>query len=320
MTYEELYGAWRAFRRGKKHSSAIDTFAYSLEQELAQLAHEVATRSYRHGGYQKVMVREKKRRDLAVASVRDRVIHRYVHDRLVDCYDASFDPDVWSCRRGKGLYGALARTQVLLARYPYAFVWRADIHKFFDHVDHARLERAVERKLEPSSELAWLCRQIIESYTTTSIDLASRAIGIPIGNLTSQVFANIYLNEFDRFVRHTLKPLGYLRYGDDFIVIASNRQDARQFCTNAQEFLARELGLRLHARNNVIVPTTSGLHFLGHVVTDTYIVVDRYTSRAALQKVYPGNASSYASLKLAKYVRRELYWWLLDQLEEAVGM
>lgn len=133
--------------------------------------------------------------------------------------------------------------------------------------------------------------------------------------MTSQIFANIYLNEFDRFVRHTLKPQAYLRYGDDFVIIAPNRHLARRFRLRAQKFLLYELELQLHPRNDVIVPATSGLHFLGHVVTAEYAVVDRYTSRAALRKVSSTNLPSYASLELAKYVKAELYWHVFDELE-----
>ena len=121
-------------------------------------------------------------------------------------------------------------------------------------------------------------------------------------------------------MRHRLKPQGYLRYGDDFIIVASNRRQVRAIRAEAEMFLARELGLYLHPRNDVIVAAEQGLHFLGHVVTPRYVVVDRYTSRAALQKVHMCNVSSYAALHLATYVKRELHWRLLDQLDEAGGV
>ncbi|MFZ1802010.1 MAG: hypothetical protein WAU03_03815 [Candidatus Saccharimonas aalborgensis] len=154
--YEAWYSAWREFERGKRQSRAIDTFAYSLEENLHSLVYDIATRTYRHDGYQYVSVYEKKRRDLAVASVRDRVVHRYVYDRLVARYDSSFDPDVWSCRTAKGLHGALQRTQDLLGKHAGSYVWRADIMKFFYHVQHAaRCALCASSGRELSARLAW---------------------------------------------------------------------------------------------------------------------------------------------------------------------
>lgn len=173
---DELWTAWQMFRRGKKPSYAIDKFVYHIERNLADLARDIEQRVYCHGPYQKLTVTEKKRRDLAVAGVRDRVVHRYVYDQLVKQFDASFDPDVWSCRGGKGLHKALARTQALLAKYPDSYVWRADIRKFFEHVDHARLLQAIERRVAKESELFWLCEQIIASHTVTDRQVFRLAI------------------------------------------------------------------------------------------------------------------------------------------------
>jgi hypothetical protein len=134
--------------------------------------------------------------------------------------------------------------------------------------------------------------------------------------LTSQIFANIYLAEFDRYVRHTLKPLGYLRYGDDFIIIIRDRQQARVMRERAEQFLVSELQLHLHPQNNVIVPARSGLHFLGHVITGSYTLVDRHTTRLVLEKSSARSIASYKALHLATFPKKELDWQLLDDLED----
>lgn len=309
--------AWCVFRAGKRPSWAIDDFSYYLEQNIAEMTAEINNRTYRHGGYQHISVSDKKRRDLAVATVRDRVIHRYVYDKLVSCSDKSLDPDVWSCRRGKGLHGALDRTQKLLARYADDYVWRADITKFFDHVRHDVLERELARRLGRETELFWLAKEIVESYDILQTDRQTDNLcGIPIGNLTSQIFSNIYLNLFDRYVRHELKPLAYLRYGDDFILITPTRRQARHCQQVATELLYRSLGLRINPRSNVVVSTASGLHFLGHAVTAGYAVVDKHTSRSVLSKANLNNLASYQSLPLARQVKRELYWRVFDKAGE----
>ncbi|HMQ95682.1 MAG TPA: reverse transcriptase/maturase family protein [Candidatus Saccharibacteria bacterium] len=311
MIYGHVYDAWRVFRKGKRPSRHIDEFAYYLERNITDLTTQINEKTYRHGGYQRIVVSDKKRRDLAVATVRDRVIHRYIYDRLVVCFDKSFDPDVWSCRQGKGLHRALDRTRQLLARHADSYVWRADITKFFDHVHHDILRAELARRLGEDSELLWLSGKVIESYT--SVDMQR---GIPIGNLTSQIFSNIYLNMFDRFVRHQLKPQGFVRYGDDFILIAPTRRRARHYQLVASKFLYDTLDLTVNPRSNVVVPAASGLHFLGHAVFSRYAVVDKHTSQAVLAKVRCGNLASYQSLALAKHIKKELYWRILDENAE----
>jgi retron-type reverse transcriptase len=314
--YEQVYRTWLAFRQGKKPSQAIDKFEYDLTTNLLRLAADIQQGSYRHGGYRRVVVTEKKRRDLAVAEVRDRVVHRLVYDELVRVFDKKFDPDVWSCRKGKGLHACLARTQKLLRKYPTSYVWRVDVTKFFDSVDHEALKACLSRnnrlsKVEPWKVLG-LCCEIIDSYS------CGDDRGIPIGNLTSQIFANIYLNEFDRYVRHVLKPLAYVRYGDDCILFCRTRAVARQMRQKSVKFLTDELKLTINPKNDVIVPASSGLHFLGHAITDKYAVVDRHTTKSALQKTNIRNIASYKSLKLVKWPKRQLDWQLLDEITEII--
>jgi hypothetical protein len=142
--------------------------------------------------------------------------------------------------------------------------------------------------------------------------------GIPIGNLTSQIFANIYLNEFDRFVRHDLKPLAYVRYGDDAIVFGRTRAEARQMRTLSVNFLSNQLKLTINSRNDVIIRADQPLHFLGHVVTAGYAVVDKHTTRAVLGKITLKNVASYKSLKLAKWPKRQINWLVLDYIEKVL--
>lgn len=305
----QLHNAWHAFRRGKKPSRAIDTFAYNLEAELEVLERQITAGTYRHGPYQAVVVQEKKRRELAVATVRDRVVHRLVYDELMEAFDHTFDPDVWSCRRGKGLHGCLARAQQLMRKHPTAYMWRMDITKFFDTVHHAILYQCLQRRPLGDYTLP-LGSQVIRSYCVVP------GVGIPIGNLTSQIFANIYLNEFDRYVRHVLKPLAYVRYGDDMVLWCRTRGQAEQLRRQATDFLASQLYLAVNPKNDVIVPPGAGLHFLGHAVTSSYIVVDRHTTAAVLQKSHSRSVASYKALLLANTPKRQLDWLLIDEIEE----
>jgi len=307
VDYRAVYAAWLAFRKGKHPSLTIDRFAYNLEADLAQLADELARRTYKHGGYQKIIVREKKRRDLAVASVRDRVVHRLMYDYLLPKFDPSFDPDVWSCRKDKGLHKCLVRTQQLLQKHQTDYVWRADITKFFDFVDQRLLLDCLSRRVGRDTTAMWLCREVIDSYSVQP------GRGIPIGNLTSQLFANIYLHEFDRFVRHKLKPRAYVRYGDDFILFYSTRRQTYDARDIAAAFLADHMKLTVNSKNNIVLAASRGLKFLGHSVTADSAEVDVYTTKRVLQRLDWHNTSSYRALPLAKTARDGLDWILLEK-------
>lgn len=140
-------------------------FEADLERQLLLLARDIAAGTYRHGGYTHRIVNEKKRRDIQVASVRDRVIHRLLYDYMVPQANKRFDPDVWSCRPGKGLHGALMRTQQLARVHRGAWVCRADVRKFFDHVNHAILERHIARIVSDKTMLV-LLREVVRSYNS----------------------------------------------------------------------------------------------------------------------------------------------------------
>lgn len=203
-----------------------------------------------------MLVNDSKPRHIAVAPVRDRVIHRLLYDYFVPLLDPYFDYDVWSCRKDKGLDAAINRTQKLLSRYPHSWVWRGDITKFFDSVNQTVLTGVVNYYIKDHVAIE-LLDEVINSYKVAPDQ------GIPIGNLTSQILANVYLNEFDRHVRHILKPSAYVRYGDDFILLFPTQHEVKQARTAAISFLDSTLHLTMHARNDIIVPVRKGIHFLG---------------------------------------------------------
>lgn len=307
LTEPTLFTAWHNFINGKKPSWALDNYAYDLEKNLGELHNDIVDKKYRHGGYKHLVITEKKRRDLVVATVRDRVLHRLLYDYLVDVFDKTFDPDVWSCRKGKGLHACLTRTQLLLRKHPKSFIWRADIKKFFDHVNHSILTGCIKRKLLAEDPALHLCGEVINSYP-------GGVSGIPIGNLTSQIFANIYLNEFDRFVRHILKPQAYIRYGDDFTLFAPSIKYAQQMQHESESFLQETLKLTVNPINNIIVPASRGLKFLGHDITDLHVELDRRTATRVIERVSLKNAASYKALALDQFQQEAVNRKLLEEI------
>lgn len=253
---KNIYRSWFAYKKGKKASQDFDYFQYNLGEKLYKLHMDLNNSIYKHGNYRKFTVTDNKKREISVASIRDRVVHRLLYDYLVEVFDKTFVFDAWSCRKGKGLIGCINKTQKFIKKYSNGFVWRADIRKFFDSVDHNILYKMLERKVLDKKALS-LLQQIIHSFEIKS------GTGMPIGNLTSQVFSNIYLNELDGFAKRKMKCKAYLRYGDDFVIFHKDKEALLQIKDKTSDFIESNLNLRLHSKNNLIIRVKHGLKFLG---------------------------------------------------------
>jgi RNA-directed DNA polymerase len=314
---EALWNCWQRFSSGKRRTPAFERFRYDLEANLRALSEE-AVGEYRHGSYATFTVRDPKCRLIAVAPIRDRLIHRLLYENLVARFDDVFLYDVWSCRQEKGLLRAIHRAQAFLHSFPRSWVWRADIARFFESVDHALLRRCLRRRV--TDERTWfLLDQVIDSYPSLvpSSNLPPQR-GIPIGNVTSQVFANILLHELDRFVVHTLRPLRYLRYGDDFLSVWPTRADAEAARSAVSTFLRADLRLRLHPRNDVIVPARAGVRFCGYDIFHGGRRLKAGSAQRWRTHLRLGNFGSYAGLVRSEGCARSLrafHWRVLQCLE-----
>lgn len=164
LSLANIWKSWYKFRKGKRRTRELEHFQYFLEKNLYELHIELSQEKYRHGGYNKFTVIDNKRREISVASIRDRIVHRLLYEYLVEIYDKTFIFDVWSCRKGKGLIGAIERTQEFLNKYPSSFVWRADIKKFFDNIDHQTLIEILSFRIS-DKEASWLLKEVVGSYS-----------------------------------------------------------------------------------------------------------------------------------------------------------
>ena len=312
FSLSNIWKSWFKFRKGKRITKALGYFQYHLEENLWRLYVDLNNGKYRHGGYRHFTIKEKKRRDIAVASIRDRVCHRLVYEYLVAVFDKTFIYDAWSCRKDKGVVGAIKRTELFLRKYPGSFVWRADIKKFFDNINREKLIEMVSRKIADKKAI-WLIKEIINSGNKKQPD----GKGIPIGNLTSQVFANIYLNEFDRFVKHEMKPQFYLRYGDDFILISNSRVKTEAIKRQATVFLHNALKMEINRKNDIIVPCRNGLHFLGVEIYPTGRKLKKSVWQSLNKKLDLKNAASYSGLVSQHDCKRTgfLSWMILNKMQ-----
>ena len=253
--FENLLCAYLRARRGKGSREEVAQFGWHREASLLALQEELRSGTYRHGIYRQFIVSDSKRREIKAAPFRDRVVHHAVVAELEPIFDKGFIFDTYACRKGKGTRAALMRFERFARVSRYALMM--DISKYFASIDHTTLMALVARKVQDERMLT-LCRIIIDS----SHDAPGR--GIPIGNLTSQLFANIYLNELDQYAKHTLRMRRYVRYMDDIVILADDKKELHATKDAVAAFARERLHLSLHPRKVQVLPTAPGVNFLGY--------------------------------------------------------
>ena len=273
--------AYRKAAQGKRGHANVAAFEYRLEDNLLALQRELLDQTYQPGAYTSFYIHEPKRRLISAAPFRDRVAHHALCNLLTPIFERSFIFDSYANRVGNGTHRALDRCQQFARRY--RFVLQCDVRQFFPSIDHAILRETLARKID-DAQVLWLVEQILasgvgvlsEEYTMVyfpSDDSApagaafavNRPRGLPIGNLTSQFWANCYLSPFDHFVQRELQCPAYLRYVDDFLLFA----DDKRLLWEYQRALVERLGrfrLTIHRASAQVRPVTDGIPFLGFVV------------------------------------------------------
>ncbi len=219
---ENLFLAWKEFKKGKTSSQDVQEFGLYLEDNIFQLHEELKSHRYTHGTYTPFFVTDPKLRHIHKASIRDRLLHHAVFRILYPIFDRNFIYDSYSCRVGKGTHRAVNRLERFIAKLSHnnnrlVYALKCDIRKFFDSINQDILTKLIDKKIE-DKDTRWLIGQILGSFSKTP------GRGLPLGNVTSQLFANIYLNELDQFVKHNLKVKYYLRYCDDFIILQDDKK------------------------------------------------------------------------------------------------
>lgn len=213
---ENLWRAWVVYRRGKRRARVVRIFERHLEEELVSIRTSLLDGTYEHGDYEHFVVHDPKKRTISVPTVRDHVVHQAVMNILAPIYERIFLPMSFSCRKNKGTHRAIALFESFLraqARSHTRRVWilHGDVQKCFDSIDHTILASELGQHIRCEKTRTLLVR-IIKSY----------APGIPLGNVTSQLFVNAYLDPLDRFIKYTLRVKRYLRYADDFLLVGDS--------------------------------------------------------------------------------------------------
>jgi retron-type reverse transcriptase len=299
---ENLLVSWREFLRGKKKRKDVAEFSLNFLDNILTLREELVNKTYQHGGYQAFKINDPKPRDIHKASVRDRLVHHAIHRILCPHFDRKFIFDSYSCRLKKGTYQAINRCcdfagKVSKNNTRTCWVLKCDIRKFFANIDHKILKDILEKYIA-DEDVLWLIAQVINSFETKG----KYGVGLPLGNLTSQLMVNIYMNEFDQFAKRKLKVKYYVRYCDDFVVVSENKNDLKKLVPTISEFLETRLALSLNPDKLFIKTFSSGVDFLGWVNFPHHRVLRTSTKRRMTRRLNTSfsaeTISSYLGLLL----------------------
>lgn len=284
ISVENLLEAWQEFVKGKRKRADVQEFERHLMRNLITLHHDLANGTYQHGGYKHFKISDPKPRDIHKASVRDRLLHHALYRKLYPFFDRTFVADSYSCRIGKGTHRAMNRFRSFaytVSRNDTRTCWvlKCDIRKFFASVDQTALMDILRSRIFDQNILALIGR-VVSSFSSTT-----PGKGLPLGNLTSQLLVNIYMNEFDQFVKHKLKATHYIRYADDFVFLSPDRAWLTALLPPVREFLGAKLKLKLHPDKISIRTLASGVDFLGWVHFPDHRVLRTATKRRMFRRI-----------------------------------
>jgi len=273
ICFENLYFAWKKARKNKTNRSYVIEFEKNLLNNLIHLNNELKTETYEPKPLQTFILRDPKTRKISKSAFRDRVVHHALINIMEPIFDKSFIYDSCANRIRKGSLFALKRFDKFKRKissngsiipnnwkdnnYVKGYILKADIKHYFYTVDHEILIEIISRKLK-DEKVIWLIKKILDNFESNI-----KGKGMPLGNLTSQFFANVYLNELDYFIKYNSKIKYYIRYVDDFVVLHNSKQQLEEWKTQINNFLKEKLKLELHPNKSKIIPLSKGIDFVG---------------------------------------------------------
>lgn len=268
VSVENLFQAWKHFRRGKRHKQDVQYFERYLEDFIFELHDHLTTLRYQHGPYEYFYVFDPQKRYISKACVRDRIVHHMLYTTLRTIFDQSFIAHSFSCRIGKGTHAGIHQLHKSIRKVSRngtqaRFALKMDIHQFFDTIDHTILKTLLRKKVKDNQVLCIVDR-VIDSFSSHKHH--DQYKGLPLGNVTSQLFSNVYLHELDNFIKHTLRQKHYLRYCDDFIIVGHDKRELITLLEPIRNFLTQKLQLTLHPKKTILSNMHQGIDFLGYIL------------------------------------------------------
>lgn len=284
ISIENLLEAWKEFIKGKQKRKDVQEFGLDLMRNVIALHWDLAAMTYEHLEYEFFRIYDPKLRDIHKASVRDRLLHHALHRKLYLFFNRTFISDSFSCRFNKGTHKAVNRFRsfaykVSCNHTKTIWILKCDIRKFFASIDQTILTDILSLYIS-DKDILGLMSKIVSSFSSTA-----KGTGLPLGNLTSQLLVNIYMNEFDQFVKHKIKAKYYIRYADDFVIMSRDREWLVGILSLIGEFLSERLKLRLHPNKISIRTIASGVDYLGWVNFPDHRVLRTVTKRRMFRNI-----------------------------------
>ena len=254
-----IYLAAKKSFRGKKFKHTAAHFYFNFENEVLNIQKQLIDGSYQPKPYRVFKIYEPKERNICSADFCDRVVHHAIMNILWPLFERRLINETYACREGKGVHSAIKKSQNLVRKYN--FYLKCDVKKYFESIDHVLLKSILERVIKDKK-----LQKLLDTIIAHQPPYTQEGKGLPIGNLTSQHFANIYLGENDLFIKHKLRCKGYIRYMDDFILFSNDKNLLWKHLERIRGYLSSKLNLELKERLVRIAPVSEGLPFLGHRV------------------------------------------------------
>lgn len=278
VTFKKLLEAHKKARKGKREKKKVIQFELILEDELLNLEEELKSGTYKHGKYHTFQIYEPKERTIMASEYRDRVVHQwYVENFIKPYFIPQFINTTYACIEGRGMHKASKDVQLAMKKaknkWNRYYILKMDVTKYFKNIDKRVLWDILKRKIK-DRKLLWLTREILLS--------TEGMLGLPLGNYTSQMFANIYLNELDQYIKHKLKCKYYFRYMDDMIILAENKEIAQDCLKNITNFLESNLKLTLNSKTKIF-KDIQGVNFCGYKINERRMKI-RNTSKIRMKR------------------------------------
>jgi RNA-directed DNA polymerase len=270
---ENLYLAYRKARKGKSKKASVIEFEDNLEENLNKLQEELLNLTYKPLPLKRFVIRDPKTRTIHASAFRDRIVHHAIINILEPIFEKIFIYDSYASRKDKGAHLAIKRFDYFQRKVTQngcvftkrkenknqvqGYCLKADIRHYFDTVNHQVLISIIRRKIK-DKKVIWLINQILDNF-----DSPTKGTGMPLGNFTSQFFANVYLNELDQFVKHKLRTKYYIRYVDDFVILYESKEQLEEWKIKINNFLKEKLKIELHPSKSHVLRLNSGINFLG---------------------------------------------------------
>ena len=263
LTYEKLLEAHIKSRKGKGYRKEIILFNLKQEEYIMWLYEQLKNKNYKHGGYTEFYVTEPKLRKIEKSRYLDRIVHRWVVDNFLEpCYVPKFINTSYACLKERGMHRAALYVKDTMKhckiKWDEYYILKMDVAKYFDNINKKILLKILERNIK-DPDLMWLIKEILYAN--------KREKGLEIGNYTSQMFANIYLNEVDQYIKHKLKVKYYCRYLDDSIVIVRTKKEAKEILEKIKKYLKENLELELNQKTQIF-KNKQGVNFCGYKINE----------------------------------------------------